>query len=259
MNSNGVQLSVRILKRAIDVAVAALLLALTAPLFPLIMLAIYLEDGRPVFYKQRRAGTLESSSSRGGERRPKFGIFTMHKFRTMRRDAESGVTEAQKRAGQTLARVGDPRVTRVGRLLRRARLDELPQLVDVLLGRMSLVGPRPERPDLMDNLVQAIPFFEERMRGVKPGLTGLAQISLGYRGEVPEDSPLAPYAREWMNPFHLDELDGDEEHSVADDMRMKLLFDIAYVASMEKFWTYLLMEFRIILRTPWVMLRGAGC
>ena len=94
--------------------------------------------------------------------------------------------DAEKHTGAVLASKDDPRITRIGNLLRKTRLDELPQLWNVLVGEMSLVGPRPERPELLVDLALAIPFFEERMRDVKPGITGLAQISLGYTGAIPE-------------------------------------------------------------------------
>src|SRR5207244_4789348 len=140
----------------------------------------------------------------------------MLKFRTMRLDAE-------KVSGPVLAQTGDPRVTRIGRFLRRTRLDELPQFWNVLSGEMSLVGPRPERPELLSNLALAIPFFEERMRNVKPGITGLAQISLGYSGRAPDGSPIAQFKEQLTNPFKLEGADDAE----ADDMRMKMLFDLA--------------------------------
>ncbi len=92
---------------------------------------------------------------------------------------------------------------------------------------MSLVGPRPERPELLQNLAHAIPLFEERMRDVKPGITGLAQISLGYTGSIPEGSEIGKLASTLQNPWELEEAEG----SLADDMRIKLLYDLAYTAS----------------------------
>jgi lipopolysaccharide/colanic/teichoic acid biosynthesis glycosyltransferase len=171
----------------------------------------------------------------------------MHKFRTMRTDAE-------KHTGAVLASAGDPRVTRVGRFLRKTRLDELPQLFEVLRGTMSLVGPRPERPELLQDLSFAIPFFEERMRDMKPGITGLAQISLGYQGDIPAGSEIETFASVLQNPFGLEEAKG----AIADDMRIKLLYDLAYAAATEKLSSYLAMELKILLKTPLVMLRGAG-
>ena len=100
----------------------------------------------------------------------------------------------------------------------------------------------------------AIPFFEERLHDAKPGLTGYAQVSLGYSGRVPDESPLAPLAKSLVDPFHL-EL---PETSLADDMRMKLLYDLAYATALERFWTYLPLELSIVAKTPWVMLRGVG-
>lgn len=220
---------------------------MTAPLFPVIAAAVAIDSPGPVFYRQRRAGTLRAVTVENGVRRFKFNEFYMHKFRTMRTDAE-------KATGAVLASKDDPRVTRVGRFLRKSRLDEIPQLVDVLRGTMSLVGPRPERPELLENLAFAIPFFEERMRDVKPGVTGLAQISLGYTGDIPEGSAIAEYANTLQNPFDLEEAKG----AIADDMRLKLLYDLAYSAALEGLWSYLTMELKIIFSTPLIMLRGVG-
>ena len=243
--------SVRIAKRAIDLCGSLVGLAITAPVIPVVAAAIYLDDHGPIFYRQKRAGTLREVAVENGVRRFYFNEFYMHKFRTMRTDAE-------KFTGAVLAATDDPRITRVGRFLRKTRLDELPQLFEVLRGTMSLVGPRPERPELLENLAFAIPFFEERMRDVKPGITGLAQVSLGYQGDVPKGSPLESFASQWENPFELEELENDPERAVADDMRMKLLYDLAYATALEKLSSYLLMELRIIFMTPWIMIRGAG-
>lgn len=238
-----VPLAVRVTKRCIDVVAAIIGLLAVAILFPLLMLAIYVDSPGPLFYRQRRAAGIRSQA-RGGFT---FVEFDMLKFRTMRPDAE-------KYTGAVLAGEDDPRVTRVGRYLRKTRLDELPQLWNVLSGTMSLVGPRPERPELFKNLSLAIPFFEERTRDCKPGITGLAQISLGYTGRAPRGSPVAALEGTLTNPYKLDGAQGAE----ADDMRTKLLFDLAYVSSLEHFGTFLSTELTIILKTPWVMLRGLG-
>jgi lipopolysaccharide/colanic/teichoic acid biosynthesis glycosyltransferase len=171
----------------------------------------------------------------------------MLKFRTMKPDAEA-------KSGPVLAEEDDPRITKVGRILRKTRLDELPQFWNVLTGDMSVIGPRPERPELMQDLAMAIPFFEERMHAIKPGITGLAQVSLGYAGRPPADSPLAKMASMLNNPFKLEGTEG----ALADDMRMKLLCDLAYSLAAESWWAFTLMELEILVRTPWVMLRGLG-
>lgn len=239
--------SVRITKRLIDIVASGCGLVLAAPLVPFIAAAVYLDDPGPIFYKQRRAGMLKGFEKKDGIALPVFEEFEMYKFRTMRVDAE-------KFTGAVIAEENDPRVTRVGRVLRKSRLDELPQLVNVFFGSMSLVGPRPERPELLVNLAFAIPFFEERMRDVKPGLTGLAQISLGYSGRAFAGSAASTFEESLLNPFDVDEAEG----STADDMRMKLLFDVAYAAALERFSSYLSMEADIILKTPMVMLKGVG-
>jgi lipopolysaccharide/colanic/teichoic acid biosynthesis glycosyltransferase len=239
--------SVRLTKRTIDICASIVGLAVTAPLYPIIAAAIKIEDPGPVFYHQRRAGMLKAVSEVDGVATPEFLEFQMSKFRTMRVDAE-------KLTGAVLAQENDPRVTRVGRFLRKTRLDELPQFWNVLKGEMSLVGPRPERPELLVNLAMAIPFFEERMRDIKPGITGLAQVSLGYSGRAPEHSEVAAFEAALTNPFDLEEAEGAE----ADDMRMKLLFDLAYSAALESLSTYLYTELSVIGRTPLVMVLGLG-
>lgn len=240
-------LQVRIAKRIIDLITAVAALTITAPVFPVIAAAILLDSRGPVFFRQRRAGSLVGTERIDGHPRFRFAEFDMPKFRTMRPDAE-------KTTGPILATEGDPRVTRVGRFLRRTRLDELPQLWCVLRGQMSLVGPRPERPELLSNLAFAIPLFEERMRDVKPGITGLAQVNLGYNGSAPPGSTIEKLQDAIVNPFKMDEAGGAE----ADDMRLKLLYDLAYSATLDDLGTYLMTETEIILRTPVTMLRGTG-
>jgi lipopolysaccharide/colanic/teichoic acid biosynthesis glycosyltransferase len=238
---------VRIAKRALDVASSAVGLMMTLPVMPVIAAAIYIESPGPVIFRQKRAGQLLGVSKKNGAPEFQFVEFEMFKFRSMRVDAE-------KYTGAVLASENDPRVTKVGKFLRKSRLDELPQLVNVLLGDMSLVGPRPERPELLSNLALAIPFFEERMRDVKPGITGLAQVSLGYTGRALEGTAVAELEKELTNPWDLEGTEG----STADDMRMKLLFDVAYGATLDDFKQFIITELTVILKTPWVMIRGVG-
>ncbi len=155
----------RAVKRMMDVALAAFGLAFFLPLLPLLALAIYLDSPGPIFYTQWRVG-------RGG--RP----FKLYKLRTMVPDAE--------RHGPQWAQKGDPRVTRVGRLLRKTHLDEFPQLFNILKGEMSVVGPRPERPEFVRELTQEIPFFPLR-HAAKPGMAGWGLVKYGYAASK-EDS-----------------------------------------------------------------------
>jgi sugar transferase (PEP-CTERM system associated) len=154
------------IKRFFDVVVASMLLLLAMPVMLVTALLIILEDGFPVFYRQERVG-LDGR------------LFKVIKFRSMRNDAES---DGKPRWAST----NDDRVTRVGRVIRKLRIDELPQLCNVLAGDMSLVGPRPERPYFVDQLTRDIPFYAVR-HSVKPGLTGWAQVCYHY-GSTVDDS-----------------------------------------------------------------------
>lgn len=146
-------------KRAIDIIGALVLLVLTSPLLLVASVAIVLTDGFPVLFRQPRVGKDMCE-------------FEVWKLRTMVKDAE-------KLSGPVLAEEEDPRITPVGRVLRRYRIDELPQLVNILRGQMSFVGPRPERSFFVEQYLEEIPGYRERFR-VKPGVTGLAQVSGGY-------------------------------------------------------------------------------
>jgi lipopolysaccharide/colanic/teichoic acid biosynthesis glycosyltransferase len=232
------------LKRAFDVATSTVALTVGAPFIGAIAAAIKLDDGGPVLYKQTRAGAHMSADGAAAD----VYTYEIYKFRTMRVGAEKG--EAIR------ATEGDPRVTRVGKLLRRTRLDEIPNFINVLKGEMSVIGPRPERPETIHNLAAAIPFFEERMRDVRPGITGLAQVNLDYLGHLGDDHQLAHIRDALVNPFGLDYDSG--ESNEADDMRTKILFDFAYAASLEKVSTFMRTDLEILLKTPLVMLLGKG-
>lgn len=153
-------------KRLVDLLVSFVLLVVVAPLMIPTALAVFLETGRPIFYHQERVGY-------NGKR------FRIYKFRSMRQDAEKG--------GKAVwATKNDNRVTRVGAFIRNTRLDELPQLLNVIRGEMSFVGPRPERPQFVDELSKKIPYYDVR-HTVKPGLMGWAQLKYPY-GASEEDA-----------------------------------------------------------------------
>jgi sugar transferase (PEP-CTERM system associated) len=156
----------RLVRRAVNFSVALLGLILTLPLLPFIVLAVKLDSRGPALYRQQRVG-------RGGE------VFYCYKFRTMRVDAEADT-------GATWATDDDPRITRVGKFLRTSRLDEIPQLWCVLRGDMHFVGPRPERPEFVENLSKDIPYYSVR-HIVRPGITGWAQVKYKY-GNTLEDA-----------------------------------------------------------------------
>ncbi len=155
----------RTLKRLTDIIVALAIAIATLPITIAAAIAIKLDSRGPVFYSQERTG-LEGA------------VFRVLKFRSMRADAERGT-------GAIWARSNDPRVTRIGRIIRRARIDELPQIINVLRGDMSIVGPRPERPEFVARLEAEIPYYQYR-HFVRPGLTGWAQVCFPYGATVAE-------------------------------------------------------------------------
>ena len=157
------------IKRLIDVTVSGLGLLLALPFLLLVIVSIYLEDGPPAFYIQVRVGRRGRS-------------FRIYKFRSM-------VKEAEALTGAVLATKDDPRITKVGRVLRKTAQDELPQLLNIFLGHMSFVGPRPERPELVAEIAERLPDFHLREQ-VRPGLTGLAQVYGRYYTEPEGKLPL---------------------------------------------------------------------
>lgn len=159
INNNKENIGFKIIKRIFDIIVAILGLFIGIPLMIIFGILVKLEDKGPIFYKQERLGINAKS-------------FYIYKIRSMRIDAE-------KFGGAQWAQKNDPRITKVGKFIRTTRVDEIPQLVNVLLGQMSIIGPRPERPELTYKFEEEIPGFIERLK-IKPGLTGLAQVNGGY-------------------------------------------------------------------------------
>jgi exopolysaccharide biosynthesis polyprenyl glycosylphosphotransferase len=169
------------IKRIFDVGSAGLLFLISLPLWPLISLMIKLESKGPVFYKQNRIGKNET-------------IFCLHKFRSMIEKAEDDEP--------VWAQKNDRRATRVGRILRKLHLDELPQLWNVLRGDMSLVGPRPERPEFVAELKKEVPFYALR-HFVKPGLTGWAQINYAYAASTKDSKIKLEYDLYYISRMNL--------------------------------------------------------
>lgn len=151
-----------VLSRCFDLCVSIVLLVATLPIMCVVAILIRLDSSGPILYQQERVGLDHTP-------------FTLLKFRSMRIDAEA--------AGPKWAQQKDPRVTRVGSFIRKTRIDELPQLINILRGEMSFIGPRPERPHFVEQLTQVIPGYQQRSR-VKPGLTGWAQVNYPYGASV---------------------------------------------------------------------------
>ena len=189
------------LKRLVDILGSLLLLSILLPVMVIFSVLVRISSPGPAIYCQRRL-------TEGGR------IFTIFKFRTMNPDAEANT-------GAVWAMSDDPRITKIGSFMRKTRIDELPQLLNILIGDMSLVGPRPERPVFAKELSRKYPRFVRRT-DVKAGLTGLAQVSSGYASSV-------------------------------DDYREKLAWDLLYVKH-RSIW----LDIQILLRTITVVLRGTG-
>jgi exopolysaccharide biosynthesis polyprenyl glycosylphosphotransferase len=150
-------------KRILDIVAASIGLLIASPVMAIVAIAVRATSKGPALYHQERVG-------QGGR------IFTVHKFRSMRQDAEAGT-------GAVWAKAKDPRITPIGKFLRRTRLDEIPQLLNVLVGDMSMVGPRPERPEFVGQLTEKIPFYGLR-HSVRPGVTGWAQVRYTYGASI---------------------------------------------------------------------------
>lgn len=205
-------------RRILNVVVAGIGLVVAAPVMTLIAVAVKLTSPGPVFYKQERVG-LDRRTSNGGNSRRRVDIggrpFTLYKFRTMR-------VQAPGAAPQVWAAKNDPRITPIGGFLRKTRLDELPQLWNVLLGQMNVVGPRPEQPAIFQDLRLQVSSYQLRQR-VRPGITGNAQITLAY-------------------------------DSCLDDVRKKVQADLEYIDRQS-----VLEDLRImVLTAPAVLLRRGG-
>ncbi|MFQ5499104.1 MAG: sugar transferase [Candidatus Zixiibacteriota bacterium] len=220
----------RMTKRCVDIVGALVGLVLTLPFWLILPILIKLESPGQVFYTQLRVGSQRRKSQRrfcqesdvdedrrGRDRRRNNYLgtpFTLIKFRTM-------INDAEKKCGPVWATRNDPRVTRIGSFLRMTRLDEIPQFINVLVGDMSLVGPRPERPAFVAELTTKVDDYADRLE-MKPGLTGLAQVTNGY------DSSLASVNR-------------------------KVQLDLEYIRN----WS-LWADFKILARTVIVVLTGKG-
>ena len=189
------------IKRLMDITVSLGVLIVGAPVWLLVAAVIKLTSPGPVVYKQLRVGQNGKN-------------YTMYKFRSMYQDAE-------KRSGPTWASHNDPRITPVGRFIRKTRLDEIPQFLNVLKGEMSLVGPRPERPFFVEQLKQEIPWYVRRIK-MKPGITGWAQVKHKYDASI-------------------------------EDVKQKVMYDLYYFENMS-----IKLDIKIILRTFWVVLTGKG-
>jgi lipopolysaccharide/colanic/teichoic acid biosynthesis glycosyltransferase len=211
MNVDYVPTRVAIAKRALDIVVASIGLLITAPLWPLIALAIKLDSPGEIFYRQLRVGRMLASHTE---------LFQILKFRSMRHDAES-------KTGAVWAQRSDPRVTRVGRFLRKTRLDELPQMLNVIYGDMSVVGPRPERPALYGKLERQVPFFVDRTAGLRPGVTGMTQVRQGYDNSI-------------------------------EDVRRKVGYDAAYAMQLSTMRGWFVADISIMVATVRTMITGRG-
>ncbi|MBD3403301.1 sugar transferase [candidate division GN15 bacterium] len=219
----------RAVKRSVDLVGSLVGLTLCLPFFIIVPILIKLDSRGPVFYTQLRIGVnrrradrryhqRNGCENRRGEDRRKEDLmgkpFRVIKFRTMVQDAE-------KKSGPVWASKGDPRITKLGRFLRKTRIDEIPQFLNVFMGDMALVGPRPERPNFVRDLSTQVEGYTRRLQ-VKPGITGLAQVEAGY------DSDL-------------------------ESVRQKVGYDINYISNMS-LWS----DIKIMAKTVIVVFTGKG-
>ena len=227
-------LSVRIAKRLMDIAISLATLVLFFPLLALIALAIKLDSQGPVFYSQKRVKRCGSYDFKDMCEPAEEDTFFMHKFRTM-------VQNAEHQTGAVNAVENDPRVTRVGKYLRASRIDEIPNLINVLTGEMSIIGPRADRIEIFEEVKEDFPMVWNRTKYVKPGITGDAQIHLRSNGSLNGNRVFAEC---------LPEHDVD---APINSFRYKLYYDAAYAMKLSTFWSFLKTDIGIIIKTPYVM------
>jgi len=210
-HANAVRIAMgRTVKRSIDILGAVTGLLLTSPVWLIMPILIKLDSHGPVFYTQTRVGENRRrrdrrfyqragvTDRRNSDRRQDncYGRpFRVFKFRTMVQDAE-------KNSGAVWASANDPRITRLGAFLRKSRIDEIPQFINILKGDMSLVGPRPERPEFVSQLVKEVPNYADRLQ-VKPGLTGLAQVENGYDSSIDSVHRKVAYDLEYIRTWSV--------------------------------------------------------
>jgi lipopolysaccharide/colanic/teichoic acid biosynthesis glycosyltransferase len=199
------------LKRAFDLVGASVLLVICAPIMIVAALLVKITSKGPIIFAQQRVGESNDEVTK---------LFYVYKFRSMVQNAEAST-------GPTWATKNDARVTPLGRWLRKTRIDELPQLFNVLSGDMSLIGPRPERPEFYAKLEREIPFYRSRTYLLKPGISGLAQVMNGYDDDI-------------------------------DAARRKIGWDYAYMLATSSFVTWLKMDLDIVIRTIRLVLTGQG-
>jgi lipopolysaccharide/colanic/teichoic acid biosynthesis glycosyltransferase len=200
------------MRRLLNIAIAFTALVLLLPLMLIIAIAVKLSSPGPVFYTQTRVGLNRRRKLPPGMRHREADCggqpFTIYKFRTMR--VNDGERNRAAPANQVWATPDDPRVTRLGRVLRLYRLDELPQLVNVLFGDMNIVGPRPEQPVIFARLRDEIPDYQQR-QCVRPGITGWAQINLHYDSSIEDVRRKLSFDLEYIS-----------RHSLTEDLRIMM-------------------------------------
>lgn len=218
-------ISVRFTKRLLDILISSGSLIILSPVLFLVAIMIKLDSPGPILYSQRRVLA-------GGGRHP--NEFDIYKFRTMHQNAE-------EMTGAVNAEANDPRVTRVGNILRPIRIDELPNLINVLIGQMSVVGPRADRVEIFKEVENTFPLVWDRTKFVKPGITGPAQIYLRSDGSLAHNTTLTEA---------LPDVDKDQP---VDSFRYKLYYDFSYAIKLSKFWSFLKTDIMIMIKTPIVM------
>jgi lipopolysaccharide/colanic/teichoic acid biosynthesis glycosyltransferase len=210
-NINNDYIKILIYKRIMDIVGAIVGIIISIPIITIAAIMIKLDSKGSIFYKQLRVGIVTEKQS---------NLIYIYKLRTMYQDIE-------KKSGIKWATKNDERITKVGSFLRKSRIDELPQFWNVLIGEMSLIGPRPERPTFYNKLEEKIPYFKTRTFNLKPGISGLAQVENGYDNSV-------------------------------NDVKNKIAWDYSYMLSMSNFSSWIKIEFKILIKTIKIIILKKG-